>query len=206
MGWEVAHGRRDYPAVPLPRPLPPKAQPFVATVTKGEKMKKTKILMLAQLAVLVAMEVVLSRFLSINTPFLKIGFAFVPTAIAGMYFGALPAGAMAVAADLIGATLFPNGAFFPGFTLSAFLGGLTYGLLLHRSHCLWRIAAAACVKEILIGLLLNTYWLTILNGADFFASLVASGRIVQCLAMIPVQLAVLTVITKGAERIASARA
>ncbi len=35
-------------------------------------------------------------------------------------------------ADLIGATLFPAGPFFAGFTLSAFLTGLIYGLILYK--------------------------------------------------------------------------
>ena len=87
-------------------------------------MKKLNTRTIAQLAILVAMEVVLSRFLSINIWSNKIGFAFVPVAVTAMLYGPLTTGLTAAAADLIGALLFPSGPFFPGFTLTAFLGGV----------------------------------------------------------------------------------
>ena len=80
-------------------------------------------------AMLIAVEVVLNRFLSINTMGLKIGFSFVPIVIAAMLFGGVRAGIIYALADLIGALLFPIGPYFPGFTVSAFLMGLIYGLV-----------------------------------------------------------------------------
>ena len=60
-------------------------------------------------AILVAIEIVLNRFLSINTPGLKIGFSFVPIVIAAILFGPVKAGVIYALADLIGAILFPIG-------------------------------------------------------------------------------------------------
>ena len=79
------------------------------------------------LAVLIALEIVLNRFLSINTPVVKIGFSFVPIAIAGMLFGPIPAAIVAALADLLGAALFPTGTIFLGITLTAFLKGINWG-------------------------------------------------------------------------------
>lgn len=164
-------------------------------------MKKINPGILAQFAVLIAMEVVLSRFLSINAWNLKIGFAFVPVAVAGMLFGALPAGVIAAIADLIGATLFPSGPFFPGFTLTAFLGGVVYGAMLHNRRGPARIAAAVCLRELTLSLLLNTLWISILYGSDFFQLLIFGGRVIQCVAMIPVQFVIISLLSGAMDRI-----
>ena len=85
---------------------------------------------LTLMGLLIALEIVLSRFLSINAWNIRIGFSFVPIAAAGMLLGPIPAGIVAAAADILGATLFPSGPFFPGFTLTAFLTGTLLGVFL----------------------------------------------------------------------------
>ena len=131
---------------------------------------------LVSLALLIAIEVVLSRFFSIRTPIVRIGFGFVPVAVAGMMFGPFGGVVVAGVGDLLGATLFPSGAFHPGFTMSAALGGLVYGLLIHHkegtpewSHgkLLVRIAIAAAINCFAISLCLNTVWLTQLYDKGF---------------------------------------
>ena len=91
-------------------------------------MNKTKkrIRFLACIAMLSAMQVVLSRFLSIQTPVVKIGFGFVPVMFAGALYGA-GGGALAGAlSDVVGALLFPSGSYFPGYTLTAALSGAVF--------------------------------------------------------------------------------
>ena len=70
--------------------------------------KKISVLILAQVAMLLAMEVILSRFFSIATPVTKCSFAFVPLAICGALFGPVYGGIMGGLADLLGAILFPS--------------------------------------------------------------------------------------------------
>ena len=141
--------------------------------------------MIVLLGLLAALEVVLSRFLSINPWNLKIGFSFVPIVIAALLFGPLPAGIMAVVADVIGATLFPTAAFFPGFTLSAFLTGAAFGLFLYRKQNWLRLLGAVAVVQLVIGLLLNSWWLSILYSSPYLPLL--GTRIFQCAVMGPVQ-------------------
>ncbi len=93
---------------------------------------KNKVKVLVNVALLVAMEVVLARFLSINTPIVRIGFGFVPIAICGMLYGPMMAGVAGAMSDIIGAVLFPTGAYFPGFTVSAALTGIVFGLFLYN--------------------------------------------------------------------------
>jgi len=92
---------------------------------------------LVTLAILVAMEIVLSRFLSISAWNTKIGFSFIPVAVAAMLYGPVAGGMVGALGDFVGAVLFPIGAYFPGFTLTNILVGLTCGLFLRHRKPVW---------------------------------------------------------------------
>ena len=80
------------------------------------------------LALLIALDIILTRFLSINTQFLRISLGMIPVALAGVIFGPVWGGVCGAAGDLLGMLIFPSGAYFPGFTLTAALTGIIYGL------------------------------------------------------------------------------
>ena len=162
-------------------------------------MKKLNTRMITVIGVLIAMEVILSRFLSINAPSVKIGFAFVPCALCAVLFGLGPTVILEILADLLGATLFPSGSFFPGFTLTAALRGLSYGLLLGKKQTPARILICVLFNQLVLGLCVNTLWISILYGSSFAALMVA--RVVQCLVLIPVEFVVITAIVKFGKRI-----
>ena len=87
---------------------------------------------LVVMAFLVALEIIFTRFLSINLPIARIGFGFLPVAITAIMFGPIWAALCYTVGDLLGMMIFPTGQFFPGFTLSAFITGLLYGILLYK--------------------------------------------------------------------------
>ena len=157
-----------------------------------KKMNRTHKLVL--MAMLVAIQVVLSRFLSINLWNLKIGFSFVPIALAGMLLGPMGAGLTGMVADIIGATLFPSGAFFPGFTLTAFITAFGYGFFLHKKQDMPHILAAVLFSEIVGTLLLNTKWIAILYGTAFLPIFVT--RIWQAVGMGVVEVVVIKLLAK----------
>ena len=144
------------------------------------------------MALLIALEIVLSRFLSISAWNTKIGFAFVPVVLAALLLGPLWAGIVAALADFLGAMLFPVGAFFPGFT--AFLMGLCYGLFLHRKQSLPRILGAVAVHQLALSLLLNTLWISVLYGSPFGPLLLS--RLPQCALLAAVQLALIPALVR----------
>ncbi|MBQ8934158.1 MAG: folate family ECF transporter S component [Lachnospiraceae bacterium] len=150
--------------------------------------------MIAYLGVLVAAEIVLSRFLSINAWNIKIGFNFVPIVIAAMLFGPLPAAAVAAMGDFLGAVLFPIGPYFPGFTLTAFCTGLVFGLFLHEKRTPGRVLAAVAINQLVFSLLLNSLWISILYGSPFLPLL--STRIIQCAVLAPVQFVMIVAINR----------
>ncbi len=149
---------------------------------------------LATLGVLLAMEIVLSRFLSISAWNVKIGFSFVPVVLAAMLYGALPAAAVAALGDFLGAWLFPIGPYFPGFTLTAFLTGLTFGLLLRGERSVRNTVLAVAIVQLALGLGLNTLWISLLYGSPF-APLLAT-RSVQCAILSVVQFVTIRALAK----------
>jgi ECF transporter S component (folate family) len=149
-------------------------------------MKKLSFRTVTHLALLVALQIVLTRFLSISTPILRISLGFVPIAIAGMLFGPLSGGLVAATADFLGAILFPIGAYFPGFTLTAFLTGVVYGLFLFQREKSWlRIISSVLVIALVLNLGMNTFWIMVITGKGYLALLPA--RLMQNIIMIPLQ-------------------
>lgn len=139
-------------------------------------------------AILIAIQVVLARFLSISLWNLKIGFSFVPIFIAARKLGTFEAVLVAGLGDFIGAILFPIGPYFPGFTVTAILMALCNGLLFHK-HCdLKRIVFSVVINQLLGSLLLNTLWISILYSKAYTILLVT--RVFQTIVMTFFQIAV----------------
>lgn len=160
-------------------------------------MKKPSFtIQLVTMAFLIALEVILTRFLSINLPIVRIGFGFLPVAVMAILYGPFWAGLGYVAGDLLGMLLFPTGPYFPGFTLSAFLTGVTYGLILYKKPLTWkRILFAVVTVIVLYTVFLNTLWLNILFGKAFLGLL--PTRLIQAGIMIPIQFIAIQLVAKG---------
>ena len=140
---------------------------------------------LTMLALLTALEIILSRFLSISAWNIKIGFSFVPVVIAGILYGPLEAGAVGALGDLLGALLFPIGPYFPGFTLTAFLSGLVFGFFLHKEISVRNTLIAVLIHQFVLGLLLNTFWISVLYESPFLPLLATQQRLQQMYAPYP---------------------
>ena len=165
-------------------------------------MKKEKgfsVQKLVILGVLVAMEIILSRFLSINTWNTKSGFGFIPVAAAAILLGPVEAAVCGGLADFLGATLFPIGAYFPGFTATAALIGLVFGLFFHKEQTPLRVVPAVLINQFVLGLLVNSYWISVLYGSPYKALL--ATRVVQSVILSVVQIAGILVLGKVLQRV-----
>ena len=154
-----------------------------------EKMSAQKLVILA---FFVALYIVLERFFSFNVWNMRVGFAFIALALAGMLYNPLAAGLVGAVGDILGMLLFPTGPYFPGFTLTAFLTGAVFGLFLHDGLTTKRIIGAVAVNQLILSLFVQTLWISITYGAPYVALL--PTRITQCLILIPVQLIMLQVL------------
>jgi ECF transporter S component (folate family) len=145
---------------------------------------------LAVAAMLIALNIVLTRYFSIQTQFLRIGFGFMPVAVFSMLYGAIPGGIAAVGGDLIGFFLFPTGPFFPGITFSAFVLGAIYGLFLHKKELsLWRVIVCCVCAVFVVDAFLNTIWLSMLYSKAI--SLIVVSRLIKAAVMLPIEVALI---------------
>ena len=157
-------------------------------------MKKADVKLLTILGLLIAVQIVLSRFCSVSAWNFKIGFSFVPVVIAAILYGAKAAAAVAGIGDFVGAILIPIGPYFPGFTFTAVLCGICFGLLLHRAQTLGKILAAVAVTQLAGSLLLNSLWISLLYGTPY--AVLLGTRVVQCAVVAPVQLFTIALLAK----------
>lgn len=120
------------------------------------------------LALLTALYVALYAVKIQITPQLRISFAFIPLALSGWLFGPVPAVICGALSDVTGALLFPSGAYFPGFTITSMLSGFIYGMFLYRGEkYVWRTIAAKFTVNMLLHVLLNSYWLSLITGKGY---------------------------------------
>jgi ECF transporter S component (folate family) len=142
-------------------------------------MKKTNlkklmdVRVLAYMGMLIALNVVLTRFIPvIQYEYLRVSFNFIPVSFGSMLFGPVIGGLGAALSDLLGMLIASKGDYFPGLTLSAFLTGAIYGMFLYRKpKSMVRIVLAVLCISVFVNLGLNTYWFTILLGKGFMVML-----------------------------------
>jgi len=157
------------------------------------ELTKTKTLIIA--ALLIAINIILTRFLSFETQFLRIGFGFLPVAICGLLFGPVVSGFSAAIADLIGIFLFPKASFFPGFTITQFLYGAIYGFWFYkRKVTLSKIMLAVLCVSLFLDIGLNTLWLSILYGKGYIGLLPA--RTLKTATFYPIQVILIYSVNK----------
>jgi len=140
------------------------------------------------MALMLAMEIVLTRFLSINTPHVRIGFGFLPIAVVAIMYGPISGAIVGALADFMGANMFGTAAYFPGFTLTGFLLGATYGVFMYkRAGKMFHIVASVLIVTVAWQLFMDTYWLHIIWGTPYFP-LMFPWRLVRTAIMIPTQI------------------
>lgn len=132
------------------------------------------------LGLLVALSIVFTRFLGAMIPVggtmsLRISFGEIPLMLAGILFGPAAGALAGVTSDLIGFIINSHGGpYFPGFTLTAALTGIIPGVLLYRkwtSFSILELAFVVLFTDVITGMLLNTYWLTLMMDTGFFVLL-----------------------------------
>ena len=177
-------------------------------------MQKFTTKTIVSLSVLVALQIVLTRFCSFSAWNVRIGFGFVALVIAAVVHGPVAAALVGGLGDMIGAIAFPTGSYFPGFTLTQVLMGLSFGLALYRKplhvsdanavdpHADGAAASvlaaalplpvrasfAVLFNQLVLSLLMNTLWISILYGSSFTGLL--TTRVMQAAVTAPIQIAV----------------
>lgn len=152
-----------------------------------------------------ALAMVLNMMASISLgPYIRIGFSGLPNQVVAYLFGPAVGGIFGAALDIIKYLIKPEGAFFPGFTVSAALGGIFYGAFLYREKVtVLRVFAAQLTVKVFVNLLLNTLWLNMLYGKGFLAIL--PGRIASNAVMLPIDTAIMYFMLEAVDRTIKSR-
>lgn len=157
-------------------------------------LKKVRVLTLA--AMLIAVSIVLGFFKLPISPALEIRFTSLPIAMAGFLMGPMVGAAIGVISDIGAYIVRPTGPFFAGFTVSAAVMGLIFGTLLHKKKLTWmRVFASQAIVGVLVGILMNSFWLAMLFDKGFIA--IMMSRIVKELIMIPLNTFILMMLIKA---------
>ncbi|KRM89302.1 folate family ECF transporter S component [Liquorilactobacillus vini] len=149
------------------------------------------------LGLLVALNLIVAKFLSFGIWSVRISFTFVVTFLMAAWFGPVLAALASGCADIVGTLLSSGqGGYFVGFTISAALAGLVYGIFFYQKEITnWRLLVAILINLIVIDSLLNTWWLMILYHVSFMA--IFPLRAFKELLMLPIQFIVLKLISKN---------
>ena len=157
-------------------------------------MSKLKKIILS--AMLLAIFIILNRFISIKTEVLVISFTFVPMMMSAVWLGPKYSTIIALLGDLLGAILFPFGPYFPGFTVSSAISGLIYGLFLYpkkeefsTKQFIIRLILSSLLVLGVVNIFITSFWIHMLYGKAYFV--IMTSRIVTQVVMLPIQVIVI---------------
>ena len=168
--------------------------------------------MLTRMALLIALNIILARFLSVRVPIggaegLRIGFGSLPVIFAGVFMGPLAGGIVGAVGDLIGYFINPIGAYMPHFTLTAALRGIMPGLVImlfargRKEVGIFPLFLAVCITLITVEIFLIPYFIETLFGV--FRAVLVPPRIIQNIITIPAYTILLYTLGRAAERVLS---
>jgi len=153
---------------------------------------------MVMVSLLIAMQIVLERFVPlVNLGNIRVSFTFVPVSICSIIFGPLTGGLSAFIADFLGMLIAPGGqgAYHFGFGLTTFLGGVTYGLIAKKFGVKTvSMLVAVIICQIVLGAIVNTYWLIDLLGQGYMALFPA--RLLKSVIMVPIQTVMIVTVWK----------
>ncbi|MFZ5754292.1 MAG: folate family ECF transporter S component [Bacillota bacterium] len=125
-------------------------------------------------ALLIAISVILTRYMSIKISVLgvdgvRIGLGVMPIIIAGLRNGAFEGAKVGALADIIGYALSPGGAYMPHFTLTSALNGILPPLLIGKKENInsGRIIFSVGLTFLITSMILVPYFLNILFGIPY---------------------------------------
>ncbi len=155
----------------------------------------TKSLVFAGL--LIAMEIILSRFVQIPIPYFelskdRISLGFLPVAVGGMLYGPFGGGLIAGLADILRAVLLPQGgAINPLFTLTALSRGVLYGVMLKGKLNKKRVLIVSLIILVVINLGANSLITSFSYGGTFWVRVYTKlipaivNFVLQCAVLMP---------------------
>ena len=146
---------------------------------------------IAMIGMLLAIQIILGRFVSITLPVVKLSFMFLPRALTALFFGPLWGAAAAVMGDFLVTILGPY-AYFPPMATTALLEGIVYALFLYRTRVTVLRVFLAKLSTNVLNVFLGSLWSAILYGKGYLYRMPTSA--LKNTFMLPVQTVMLVLL------------
>lgn len=150
-------------------------------------------------AMLLAILIISTRFISIKTNIFVISFSFIPIMMSAIWLGPKYSTGISMLGDLLGAILFPFGPYFPGFTISAGISGFIYGIFLYNKgnkmnkvNLIIRLILSSIIVLGFVNIFVTSFWINILYKKAYLA--VVTSRIVLQVIMCPIQIIIIYIL------------
>lgn len=159
--------------------------------SSANKLKDVK--MLAFIALMIALKIIVGFVRIPVGENLRISLTYLIVAMEGMVVGPVAGMTSAFITDNLSFMLFPDGAYFPGYTITAMLGSLFYSLCLYQKNITWpRIILAKILNNYLVNVLLGSLWSSILYGKAYLVY--ASTSLIKNTILLPIEVILLMVV------------
>ena len=162
-------------------------------------MKQKGVQKLVVIGLLIALNIVLSRFVSIKALNFKISLTFITIVVAAYLYGYFGSIMVAFFGDLVGSLLFPIGPYNPLLSLSAVLSAVVYAYFFRKEMNKKNIVCACFINRFVVSMIINTIIISIMYNLSFEATLIT--RFYQAIIMFIVEVLVLFVTSKYIERL-----
>lgn len=149
--------------------------------------KNSLTLRISTIGMMSALYIVLYAFKIPLAPESRVSLTFLPIVAAGYLLDPVAAMLTGIIGDVVGSLLFPQGAYFFGFTVSAAVNGLIYGLFFFRAkkRFILRAIISNFLSVVIISLFLNTLWASMLYGKAFWVCF--WSRVIKNIVVFPIQ-------------------
>ncbi len=162
-------------------------------------MKKLDLKTLVSIGLLIGINIVLSRFVSIKALNFKISLTFLTLVVAAYLYGTFSACIVAFFGDFIGALLFPVGPYNFLLSFTAVLSAIVYGLFLYNNLSNKRILISCFINRFIISLFINTFIISKMYEMNFKALFIT--RLSSSAIMFVVEIAVIKLLEGFLKRI-----
>lgn len=170
-------------------------------------MVKNTVRKIVYAGIFIALNIILTRIFSYSVRIgsvvgVRLSLSQVPLVLSGIILGPLYGGFCGALSDLVGFPINSQGAYFPGFTISAALMGIVPGLVGKLIRDRWNLISLSItiiITTVLTSTILNSLWVYILSGSA--AIVLLPPRIVANIIMIPIYIFMVNIFLKHYKRI-----
>ncbi len=163
------------------------------------RLKETKVLTFC--GMMGALALILSYVATIKFgPYIRIGFSGLPNQVVDYLFGPWIGAIFAATMDIVKWFASGDGNFFPGFTLTAVVGAIIYGVFtFNKPIKITNIVISQVLVKLICNIFMNTLWLKILYNQAVFALL--PGRLISNAVMLPIDSFIMYALLKAVNKI-----